>query len=317
MSEDFPNIELSHICHMATVNAAIAAYNLVGRGDNNEADLQAVKAMRKYLQSQAYSGEVVIGEGERDEAPMLYIGEKVGNSKKIIYDIATDPLEGTTILANAAPGSLSVMAIAEKGSFLAAPDVYMDKIAIGPNFPKGVIDIDFSIKKNLSNLADAKNCDVKDLTVIILDRERHQDIISEVRKLGSRIQLINDGDIAAIIATTDQNQQADIYLGLGGAPEGVLAAAALATIGGQMQGRLIFKDEGQIARAKKMGVEDPNKKYNNTEMARGDIIFAATGVTDGWFLDGVKYHKNRVTTSSLLLNSKLKSKTMIKATHYI
>ena len=153
--------------------------------------------------------------------------------------------------------------------------------------------------------------------MIILDRERHQDIISEVRKLGSRIQLINDGDIAAIIATTDQNQQADIYLGLGGAPEGVLAAAALATIGGQMQGRLIFKDEGQIARAKKMGVEDPNKKYNNTEMARGDIIFAATGVTDGWFLDGVKYHKNRVTTSSLLLNSKLKSKTMIKATHYI
>ncbi len=287
-------------------NAAIACYDWIGKGDNMAADQAAVVSMRRDLNKLNIKGTIVIGEGERDEAPMLYIGEKVGLGG-IEVDIALDPLEGTTICANAGESSLAVIAFAKKGGFLHAPDVYMEKIAVGAGLPKGVVDLDNSNKKNLSNIAKAKKCAVSDLTVMILERPRHEELIAKVREAGARIRLIGDGDVAGVIACTSQNTKVDAYMGTGGAPEGVLAAAALRVIGGQMMGRLIFgNNEKQKARAKKMGIKDLNKKYTAEEMAKGDVIFACAGVTDGYMLRGIKKCGGKIFVNSLLMDSAAK-----------
>jgi fructose-1,6-bisphosphatase II / sedoheptulose-1,7-bisphosphatase len=286
--------------------AAIACFDWIGKGDNMAADAAAVKSMRENLNKMNIKGTIVIGEGERDEAPMLYIGEKVGNGT-LEVDIALDPLEGTTICANAGESSLAVIAFAKKGNFLHAPDVYMDKIAVGAGLPEGIIDLDNSPKKNLQNIAKAKKCAISDLTVMILERSRHQELIARVREAGAKVRLIGDGDVAGVIACTSQNTRVDAYMGSGGAPEGVLAAAALRVIGGQMMGRLIFGDnEKQKMRAKKMGIKDLNKKYLATDMAKGDVIFACAGVTDGYMLKGVKKQNNQILVSSLLMDSAAK-----------
>ncbi len=296
-------------------NAAIACYDWIGKGDNMAADHAAVEAMRRDLNNMNISGTIVIGEGERDEAPMLYIGEKVGKGG-IEVDIALDPLEGTTICANASENSLAVIAFANKGGFLHAPDVYMDKIAVGAGLPQGVIDLDNSVKTNLSNLAKAKKCEISDLTAMILDRDRHKELIAKTREAGAKVRLIGDGDVAGVIACTNQNTRVDIYMGSGGAPEGVLAAAALRVIGGQMMGRLIFgNNQKQIERAKKMGIADLNKKYTAEEMAKGDVIFACAGVTDGYMLSGVKKCHHKTYVSSLLMDSRAKK--VIKTTSEI
>lgn len=288
--------------------AAISCYNWIGKGDNKAADAAAVKSMRENLNKMNIKGTIVIGEGERDEAPMLYIGEKVGKSG-LEVDIALDPLEGTTICANAGESSLAVIAFAKKGGFLHAPDVYMDKIAVGAGLPEGIIDLDNSVKKNLQNIAKAKKCAISDLTVMILERSRHEELIARVREAGAKVRLIGDGDVAGVISCTSQNTRVDAYMGSGGAPEGVLAAAALRVIGGQMMGRLIFgNNEKQKSRAKKMGIKDLNKKYLVSEMAKGDVIFACAGVTDGYMLNGVKKCKsnNKVFVNSLLMDSAAK-----------
>ncbi|MDX2082371.1 MAG: class II fructose-bisphosphatase [Rickettsiales bacterium] len=307
--------------------AAIACFDWIGKGDNMAADKAAVESMRYNLNLMNINGTIVIGEGERDEAPMLYIGEKVGLNQKsknanfknlsekniIDVDIALDPLEGTTICANAGESSLAVIAFAKKGGFLHAPDVYMEKIAVGANLPQGVIDLDNSPKNNLKNIAKAKKCAVSDLTVMILERSRHAELIAKVREAGARIRLINDGDVAGVIACTNQAAQIDAYMGIGGAPEGVLAASALRVIGGQMMGRLIFgNNEKQKQRAKKMGIKDLNKKYLANEMAQGDVIFACAGVTDGYLLSGVKKHHDRIFVNSLVMDSAAKK--VIKTT---
>lgn len=297
----------SQIAEVAEL-AAISCYDWIGKGDNKAADAAAVKSMRENLNRMNIAGTVVIGEGERDEAPMLFIGEEVGKGG-IEVDIALDPLEGTTICANAGESSLAVIAFAKKGGFLHAPDVYMDKIAVGAGLPVGVIDLDNSPKKNLQNIAQAKKCNISDLTVMILERSRHQELIAKVREAGARIRLIGDGDVAGVISCTSQNTRVDAYMGSGGAPEGVLAAAALRVIGGQMMGRLIFGDnQKQIERAKKMGIADLSKKYTTEEMAKGDVIFACAGVTDGYMLEGVKKCKNsgKIFVSSLLMDSAAK-----------
>jgi len=295
----------------AVDKAAIACYDWIGKGDNMAADAAAVKSMRESLNEMPISGEIVIGEGERDEAPMLYIGEKVGKGG-VEVDIALDPLEGTTICANAGESSLAVIAFAKKGNFLNAPDVYMEKIAVGAGLPEGVVDLDNSPKQNLANIAKAKKCDISDLTVMILERSRHEELIAKTREAGAKVRLIGDGDVAGVISCTSGETGIDAYMGTGGAPEGVLAAAALRVIGGQMMGRLIFGDnEKQIARAKKMGVSDLNKKYLANEMAKGDdIIFACAGVTDGYMLNGVKKNKKNIQTNSLIMD--LKSQKIIK-----
>lgn len=293
-----------------TEKAAIACYNWIGKGDNMAADHAAVVSMRENLNAMNISGTIVIGEGERDEAPMLYIGEKVGKGG-LKVDIALDPLEGTTICANAGESSLAVIAFAEKGGFLHAPDVYMDKIAVGAGMPEGVIDLDNSPKTNIKNIARVKKCDPSDLTVMILDRSRHKELIAKVRETGAKIRLIGDGDVAGVIACTSKSTHVDAYMGIGGAPEGVLAAAALRVIGGQMMGRLIFDDnQKQIARAKKMGISDLSRKYTASELASGDVIFACAGVTDGYMLQGVKKHGGRIFVNSLLMDSA--SKKVIK-----
>lgn len=291
-----------------TEQAAIACYDWIGKGDNMAADAAAVKSMRQTLNQMNIKGTIVIGEGERDEAPMLYIGEKVGKGG-IEVDIALDPLEGTTICANAGESSLAVIAFANKGGFLHAPDVYMEKIAVGAGLPEGVIDLDNSAKKNLQNIAKAKKCTISDLTVMILERSRHEELIAKVREAGAKIRLIGDGDVAGVIACTSQHARIDAYMGTGGAPEGVLAAAALRVIGGQMMGRLIFGDnKKQIERAKKMGIKDLNRKYLAKDMAKGDVIFACAGVTDGYMLDGIKKCKNsnKIFVNSLLMDSAAK-----------
>ncbi len=283
--------------------AAISCYDWIGKGKEKDADQAAVTSMRENLNRMNINGTIVIGEGERDEAPMLYIGEKVGLGGMEV-DIALDPLEGTTICAHASENSLAVIAFAKKGGLLYAPDVYMDKIAVGAGLPQGVIDLDNSPQTNLSNIAKAKKCAISDLTVMILKRDRHNDLIAKVREAGAKIRLIGDGDVAGVIACTNQNTRVDVYMGSGGAPEGVLAAAALRVIGGQMMGRLIFKsDDGQIERAKKMGITDLSRKYTAEEMAIGDVIFAAAGVTDGYMLQGVKKQNGKVFVSSLLMDS--------------
>ncbi len=287
--------------------AAISCYDWIGKGDNMAADAAAVKSMRETLNQMNISGTIVIGEGERDEAPMLFIGEEVGKGG-IEVDIALDPLEGTTICANAGESSLAVIAFAKKGGFLHAPDVYMEKIAVGAGLPEGVIDLDNSPKVNLANIAKAKKCDISDLTVMILERSRHNELIAKVREAGARIRLIGDGDVAGVIACTNQTAKIDAYMGTGGAPEGVLAAAGLRVIGGQMMGRLIFGDnQKQIERAKKMGISDLNKKYTAQEMAKGDVIFACAGVTDGYMLEGVKKcQSGKIFVNSLIMDSAAK-----------
>ncbi len=301
-----------------TEKAAIACYDWIGKGDNMAADAAAVNSMRETLNQMNIKGTIVIGEGERDEAPMLFIGEEVGKGG-IEVDIALDPLEGTTICANAGESSLAVIAFAKRGGFLHAPDVYMDKIAVGAALPEGVIDLDNTPLKNLQNIAQAKKCAVSDLTVMILERTRHNELIAKVREAGARIRLIGDGDVAGVIACTNQTARIDAYMGTGGAPEGVLAAAGLRVIGGQMMGRLIFGDnQKQIERAKQMGIVDLNKKYTAEEMARGDVIFACAGVTDGYMLDGVRKCKKsgKVFVNSLLMDSSSK-KVIHIATEYL
>ena len=299
-----------------TERAAVAAARLRGRGDEKAADQAAVDAMRAELNRLPIKGTVVIGEGERDEAPMLYIGEEVGTGEGPEVDIALDPLEGTTICAKNLPNSLAVIAIAEKGSLLYAPDVYMDKIAVGPGYPAGIVDIDAPAQENIQNLAKAKGVPVSEITACILDRPRHARLIEAVRATGAAIRLIGDGDVAGVIHTTDPAETGiDIYMGTGGAPEGVLAAAALRCIGGQMQGRLQLNSEEKIARAAKMGISDPNKVYTMEEMARGDVLFAATGVTDGNMLSGVKFGRDMIQTHTIVMRSSSRTVREIKARH--
>ena len=300
-----------------TEAAALAASKLMGRGDEKMADQAAVDAMRTSLNALAIDGTVVIGEGERDEAPMLYIGEKVGlaqaGAPKI--DIALDPLEGTTITAKGLPNGLAVIAMAEHGGFLNAPDVYMDKIAVGVGLPEGIVDLDKTPLQNLTDVAKAKEMEVADLVVCILDRPRHAELIAKVREAGARIMLIGDGDVSGVIATSTGDSGIDIYMGSGGAPEGVLAAAALRCIGGQIQGRLLFRNDDEKGRAKKWGITDLNRKYSMVEMAKGDVMFAATGVTNGSMLKGVRRFHNGAETHSIVMRSKTGTVRWVSAHH--
>src|SRR5208337_820129 len=297
-----------------TEAAALAASRWIGLGKKNEADGAAVEAMRKAFDTVDIAGTVVIGEGEMDEAPMLYIGEKVGAGGPKM-DIAVDPLEGTTLTAKGGPAALAVVALAEHGNFLHAPDIYMDKIAVGGGLPDGVVDLDASVAGNLRNLAQAKKCDVSDLVACILDRDRHKELIAKTREAGARIMLISDGDITGVVATATPETEIDIYMGSGGAPEGVLAAAALRCIGGQLQGRLMFEDDAQIARVKAMGHPDPRRKFTLAEMAKGDVMFAATGVTTGAMLRGVKRFGHGAITHSMVMRSKSGTVRFIEAHH--
>lgn len=288
---------------LATEKAAIGASHLAGRGDEKAADQAAVDALRTGLNAMNIRGRIVIGEGERDEAPMLYIGEEVGKGKGPEIDIALDPLEGTTLTAKAMANALAVMAFAPRGGLLYAPDVYMDKIAVGPGYKAGIVDLDKSPADNARALAEAKGVSVEDITVCVLDRARHSPIISELRDIKARILLISDGDVQGVINTTDPDTGVDMYIGQGGAPEGVLAAAALRCVGGQMQGRLHFRNDDEVARARRVGIDDLDKKYGLEGLAAGPTIFVATGVTQGSLLDGVKFRGGRVHTHSLIMNS--------------
>ncbi len=289
-----------------TEAAAIGASKLIGRGDEKAADAAAVKAMRAALNELAMDGTVVIGEGERDEAPMLYIGEKVGSAQGTgpTIDIALDPLEGTTITAKAGPNALAVLAVAEEGNLLNAPDVYMDKLAVGPGYPEGIISLAKSPTENVQAVAAAKGVAPGDIIVCVLDRPRHAALIEELRGLGCGVVLIGDGDVAGVIAVTNPDTTIDLYMGQGGAPEGVLAAAALRCVGGQFNGRLVFRNGDEKARAAKWGITDLNKIYTRDELAKGDCIFAATGVTDGSLLKGVKRMKDgMITTHSVVMRA--------------
>ncbi|WP_043339873.1 class II fructose-bisphosphatase [Belnapia moabensis] len=286
-----------------TEAGAIAASQWIGRGDKNSADGAAVDAMRRAFDTVAITGTVVIGEGEMDEAPMLYIGEKIGLGGPEV-DIAVDPLEGTSITAKGGPNAIATLALAEKGGFLHAPDIYMDKIAIGPGFPEGLVDLDASVEENLRALARAKKCEVGDLMVCTLDRDRHKAMIKACRAVGARITLLGDGDVSGVIAVSQPETGIDIYIGSGGAPEGVLAAAALRCIGGQLQGRLLFENDEQVQRARGMGVTDPQRKYSVEEMAQGEVMFAATGVTTGPMLRGVRRTAHGAITHSMVMRSK-------------
>jgi len=297
-----------------TEAAALAASHWMGLGKKNEADGAAVTAMRKAFDAVDISGTVVIGEGEMDEAPMLYIGERVGAGGPAM-DIAVDPLEGTTLTAKGGPNALAVVALAEHGNFLHAPDIYMQKIAVGGGLPLGVVDIDAPVAENLRNLARAKKCEVSDLVACMLDRDRHAEIIAKTREAGARIMLLSDGDVAGVMATSQPESGVDIFMGAGGAPEGVLAAAALRCIGGQMQGRLLYEDAAQIARAREMGVIDPHRAYTCEEMAKGDVMFAATGVTSGAMLRGVRRFGHGAITHSVVMRSKSGTVRYIEAHH--
>jgi fructose-1,6-bisphosphatase II / sedoheptulose-1,7-bisphosphatase len=297
-----------------TEAAALASSRLMGRGDEKAADQAAVDAMRRSLNGLAIDGVVVIGEGERDEAPMLYIGEKVGAGGPRV-DIALDPLEGTTITAKGGNNALSVVAMAEEGGFLNAPDVYMDKIAVGGGLPEGVVDLDAKPEENLKNLAKARKVEVPDIVACILDRPRHAELIARVRAAGARIMLISDGDVSGVISTARAGSGVDIYMGTGGAPEGVLAAAALRCIGGQMQGRLIFRNDDERGRGLRWGISDLNRKYDMMDMAKGDVMFAATGVTDGTMLRGVRRFQDGGTTHSMVMRSKTGTVRVIEAQH--
>jgi fructose-1,6-bisphosphatase II / sedoheptulose-1,7-bisphosphatase len=302
-----------------TEAAAIAASKMIGRGDEKAADAAAVEAMRAALNELELDGTVVIGEGERDEAPMLYIGEKVGSAQGFgpRIDIALDPLEGTTITAKAGPNALAVLAIAEQGCLLNAPDVYMDKLAVGPGYPQGVIDLDKSPTENIRAVAAAKGVEPREIIACVLDRPRHEKLIAELRSIGCGIMLIPDGDVAGVIATTNPDTTIDVYMGSGGAPEGVLAAAALRCVGGQFQGRLLFRNDDERARAAKWGVTDLDRIYQLEELAKGDVIFAATGVTDGSLLDGVKRRKGGcMTTESVVMRASSGTVRWVKGEHH-
>ena len=286
--------------------AAMAASYLIGRGDEKAADAAAVEGMRNALNGLDIDGTVVIGEGERDEAPMLFIGEKVGKAigSGPRIDIALDPLEGTTITAKAGPNALAVLAIAEQGGLLNAPDVYMDKLAIGPGYPEGTIDLGRSATENVQALAKAKGVKPNEIITCVLDRPRHEAVIRELRALGCGIKLIPDGDVAGVIAVTDPDTTIDMYMGSGGAPEGVLAAAALPCVGGQFQGRLLFRNDDERGRARRWGIEDLDRIYQLNDLAKGDVIFAATGVTDGSLLEGVKRRRDgTITTESVVMRA--------------
>lgn len=298
-----------------TEAAALSASRQMGRGDEKAADQVAVDAMRTALNSLAIQGTVVIGEGERDEAPMLYIGEKVGLGEGPEIDIALDPLEGTTITAKGLTNSLAVIAMAEHGGFLNAPDVYMDKIAVGGGLPVGVVDLDQTPEENLKSLAKAKKVDVEDLVVCILDRPRHEELIAKVREAKARIMLISDGDISGVMATSEEASGVDLYVGSGGSPEGVLAASALRCIGGQMQGRLLFRNDDERDRARKWGITDLDRKYAMEDLASGDVMFAATGVTNGTMLKGVRRFSGGATTHSMVMRSRSGTVRYIEAVH--
>ncbi|MBL9096066.1 MAG: class II fructose-bisphosphatase [Alphaproteobacteria bacterium] len=300
-----------------TEAAAIAAYEQVGRGNEHDADQAAVDAMRTALNLCNFEGTVVIGEGERDEAPMLFIGEKVGTGKGPKVDIALDPLEGTTLTAKAMANALAVVAIAEGGSLLHAPDTYMDKIAIGGGYPEGIVDLDADPRDNIKALAKAKGVPVREITACILDRPRHADLIAKVREAGASIRLISDGDIAGVIHCSDPDTGIDIYLGQGGAPEGVLAAAALRCVGGQIQTRLVFRNDDERTRAHRIGITDLNRKYKTMDLASGDVMFAATGVTDGSMLEGIHKVGNFMTSHTIVMRSKTRTVRWIKARHVI
>lgn len=302
-----------------TEAAAISASALIGRGDEKAADAAAVEAMRSALNGLYMDGTVVIGEGERDEAPMLFIGEKVGSAigKGPKIDIALDPLEGTTITAKAGPNALAVLAVAEEGNLLNAPDVYMEKLAVGPGYPDGIIDLARSATENVHAVAAAKGVAPHELIVCVLDRPRHEKLIAELRSLGCGIMLIPDGDVAGVIAVSNPDTNIDIYMGSGGAPEGVLAAAALRCVGGQFKGRLLFRNDDERARAKRWGIDALDRIYDLTDLARGDCIFAATGVTDGSLLKGVKRFKGgKVTTDSVVMRASSGTVRWIQGEHY-
>ena len=294
---------LSDAMVRVTEIAAIAAYKMVGRGDEKAADQAAVDAMRRAFNSVDFQGRIVIGEGERDEAPMLYIGEEVGTGNGPAIDIALDPLEGTTLTAKAMSNALAVLAIAPRGGLLHAPDTYMDKIAIGPGLPKGVVDLDETPEDNIKSLAKAVGKPVEAMTACVLDRPRHADIIESLRSAGARICLISDGDVAGVINTTNADTGIDLYVGQGGAPEGVLAAAALKCVGGQMQGRLVFRNEDERGRASRVGITDFDKKYDLDELASGETVFCATGVTKGGLVDGVVVGSGVTITDTLVMSS--------------
>ena len=301
-----------------TEAAAVAASKLIGRGDEKAADAAAVEAMRKAFDTLYMDGTVVIGEGERDEAPMLLIGEKVGGApgKGPKIDIALDPLEGTTITAKAGPNSLAVLAAAEEGCLLNAPDVYMDKLAVGPGYPDGIIDLAKSPTENVKAVAAAKGVEPGDIIVCVLDRPRHADLIAELRSLGCGVVLIGDGDVAGVIAVTDEETTIDMYMGQGGAPEGVLAAAALRCVGGQFNGRLVFRNDDEKARAAKWGITDLDRIYTRDDLVKGDCIFAATGVTSGSLLEGVKYLRGgKMTTESVVMRASSGTVRWIKGEH--
>ena len=301
----------------ATEKAAIASSMLIGLGDEKAADQKAVDAMRTALNQIDFKGRIVIGEGERDEAPMLYIGEEVGTGRNHEVDIALDPLEGTTITAKGMPNSLSVIAAAQRGGLLYAPDTYMNKIAVGGNLPDDIIDLDATTKENIQSIADAKKVPINEVTACVLERSRHDSIIEDLRSIGAKIVLIPDGDVAGIIMTTQEHSSVDIYMGVGGAPEGVLAAAALQCIGGQMQTRLVINNEDEKIRAEKIGIKDLNKKYSLDELAHGDIIFSATGVTEGTMVRGVRKNQNKYVTHSLVLRTGESSSQYIETYHDI
>ena len=297
-----------------TEAAAIAAFAQIGRGNEHDADQAAVEAMRAAFNVLPIDGTVVIGEGERDEAPMLFIGEKVGQGG-LAVDIALDPLEGTTLTAKAMSNALAVMAMAEPGTMLNAPDTYMDKIAVGPGYRHGLIDLDAEPGDNINAVAQAKGVRPGDITALVMDRPRHEQLIAKIRKAGAKVKLITDGDVAGVIETTDPATGVDIYIGAGGAPEGVLAAAALRCVGGQMQGRLMFRNENEKARAAKWGIKDLNRKYHLHDLVSGDVVFSATGVTDGSMLRGVHRHGNFITTESVVMRSSTGTVRWIKARH--
>jgi fructose-1,6-bisphosphatase II / sedoheptulose-1,7-bisphosphatase len=304
-------LELARVSEAAALSASL----LVGRGDEKQADQVAVNAMRRALNALDIDGTVVIGEGERDEAPMLYIGEKVGTGKGPKVDIALDPLEGTTITATGGPNALAVVAMAGAGGFLHAPDVYMDKIAVGGGLPDHVVDLDNPIAQNLKNLAKAKGAELSDLQVCILYRPRHEELIAKTRETGARIMLIGDGDVSGVIATSQPDSGIDMYVGSGGAPEGVLAAAALQCIGGQMQGRLLFRNDDEKGRAAKAGIKDLSRKYGMNDLAHGDVLFAATGVTGGTMLRGVRRFAGGAYTHTVVMRSRSGTVRFIEAHH--
>jgi len=303
-------LDAAHVCEQA----ALATSRLVGRGDKKAADQTAVNAMRDALNATGIDGTVVIGEGERDKAPMLYIGERVGAGGPGV-DIALDPLEGTTITAKGGANALTVLALAPRSTLLNAPDTYMEKIAVGDGLPAGVVDLDADLDANLTSVANAKGKAVEDLRVCVLDRSRHNDIIEGVRRAGARAMLIQDGDVAGVIATTRLSGSVDIYIGTGGAPEGVLAASALACVGGQMQTRLVVRDEDERARAERWGITDLARKYELADMVAGDAIFAASGVTDGTMLRGVAWNGDRAHTESVVMHSSVGTVRHIRADH--